>query len=123
DHVGEACAAETLAEFGPADDAVVGHNLEEGEHAPPGVAAQDVDGGDFHGFLLLALGAEIGGGSIRVETGGARCRLHPVVAGEGRPSTPFPEPGTASRRWSAFVDHSGLATGLAISTPTDLQRS
>ena len=49
DHGGEAGAAVALVVFRPADQAVVGRDLEEREVAPAGVAVQILDLGDFHG--------------------------------------------------------------------------
>ncbi len=54
DHVGEADRAEALVEFGPADDAVVGGDLEEREHAPAGIGLQRFDAPDLHAMPLEA---------------------------------------------------------------------
>ena len=45
----QACAAISLVVFGPADDAIVGGDLEEREIPPPRIAVQVLDLDDLHG--------------------------------------------------------------------------
>ena len=51
DHVRQAGTAKTLVELRPADDAVVGGDLQEREHPPAGIGLHRLDLGDLHGFL------------------------------------------------------------------------
>jgi hypothetical protein len=55
DDLGQAAAAEALVVFRPADDAVIGHDLEERERPPSGIAAQGFDLCDFHFVSRLSL--------------------------------------------------------------------
>ena len=52
DHVRQADGAETFVELRPADDAVVGGDLEEGEHAPAGIGLESLDAFDLHAMPL-----------------------------------------------------------------------
>ena len=54
DHAGQAAAAIGLGVFRPADQAVIGGELEERKSAPAGVAVQVLDLGEFHDVALLA---------------------------------------------------------------------
>src|SRR5262249_6390561 len=49
DHARKAAATVRFGIFGPAGDAIIGGDLQEGKRAPSGVAMQIVDAGDLHG--------------------------------------------------------------------------
>src|SRR6185437_1816394 len=48
-YVRQADAAEALIELGPADDPVIGHDLEKGEHPPAGIGLQCLHLSNLHG--------------------------------------------------------------------------
>jgi hypothetical protein len=53
DHGADARRAEALIVFAPADNAVVGGELDEVIVAPAGIGSEGFDGRDFHGIVLL----------------------------------------------------------------------
>ena len=52
DHIRQADRAEALVELGPANDAIVGGDLEEGEHAPAGIGLERFNVFDLHPLPL-----------------------------------------------------------------------